>query len=221
MVCTACSCVLPLIRNGFLRDCAKVPPESSILSPHFGDTSPSDQHSLHFYVHHKGTALIQPVVEIHTADITTEQYSSDFHSLASSVHSTTKRGSRQLLLHPCHNATSTPLIRSPAKPSHSTQREGSVCSDEGGTACRNSASHKRPHREGTSHTHVGANGDPVEPGEVSRSGFYWHRNTLLGKQKNVPLGLIGRYDEILQKFTQDCQNQDGILNHLCELLFTR
>ena len=69
-------------------------------------------------------------------------------------------------------------------------------------------------------TENGSHGDAFPGNTGLRYGFYWHKNYLLPKQKNAPSGLVGRYSEVLEKFRDDCQNKDGVLNHLYDLLFT-
>lgn len=204
-------------RNGFLRDCAQVAPESNILSPNFAD--PYDLDSHHFYVHHTGTALVQPVVEQLHAPPAAIPATSSSNTLLGDAQSPVRAGHHQRLLHPYPTVASTPLVLSPAKSTHSVRegregREGSV---------------GREGREGS----VGSKGAPLSdvtengshsntsPGNMElRYGFYWHKNYLLPKQKNVPPGLVGRYSEVFETFRNDCQNKDGILNHLCDLLFT-
>ena len=179
-------------RNGFLRDCAVPPPDQGILSPHFTDSSDRSSHD--FHVHHTGTALIQLVVDLPRE---TEHQLIEITSPQSSTHSySTRRGSHHRLH--SHNSTSTPLTRSPVKRG---QPKGKLSSD-------GSCSWEAENR------------DSVSAGVESLCGFYWHRNYLLPKQKNVPPGLVGRYDEILEKFTQDCRNTDRILNDLCDHLFS-
>ena len=209
-------------RNGFLRDCAQVPPEPNILSPNFADpTDPYDLNSHHFYIHHTGTALVQPVVELHTTPTSHHHNSTSPHhtssadghdhrnsgSLSSPLAATRTDVSELLCLHPCGGTgTSTPLVRSPAKTTRS-EREGSGTSSDG-------ASRSTP-EEQQRHTSSSSGG-----GLKCVCGFYWYRNYLLPKQKNVPPGLVGRYSEVLEKFKDDCQNKDSVLNHLYDHLFT-
>lgn len=64
---------------------------------------------------------------------------------------------------------------------------------------------------------------PSEPSEgvvSSKLGFYWYKNYLLPKQKNISPQLVARYDDILERFTKDCRNEENALNQLCDHLFT-
>lgn len=103
------------------------------------------------------------------------------------------RGSHQLL--DPYDATSTPLTQSPARPG-GARSNGSISS------------------EGDS--------DKAEDGSsgVVRLGFFWHKNYLLPKQKNVPPSLVASYDGVLERLTKDCHNSDRVLNELCDRLFT-
>lgn len=58
------------------------------------------------------------------------------------------------------------------------------------------------------------------PSGVSKFGFYWYKNYLLPKQKNIPPQLVAKYDDVLETFTKDCKNENKALNQLCDHLFT-
>lgn len=49
---------------------------------------------------------------------------------------------------------------------------------------------------------------------VRQCGFYWHRNCLLPKQKNIPPGLLAQYDSLYEKFVDCCRNRDEQLTEL-------
>jgi hypothetical protein len=179
-------------RNGFLQDCAVPPPDHGILSPHFTDSS--DRSSPDFHIHHTGTALVQLVVDLPGA---AECHHIQATSPASSTHNhNTQTGSRNRLH--SRDATSTPLTLSPVKPA---RPKGRLTSD-GRDGCETENAD-----------------DAALLGGETRCGFYWHRNYLLPKQKNVPPGLVSRYDEVLEKFTEDCRNIDRVLIDLCDSLF--
>lgn len=168
-------------------------PDTNILSPQYADDS-SEQNSSHFYVHHTGTALIQPVViEHHNATITTT---------TASLAANTATDSTLRHLKP-HNA-STPLVQSPVKRSSGFRSNTDM--DDTISSCSTDSR--------------GRDKTPSTSSEVV-SGFYWHKNCLLPKQKNIPPGLTGRYEQVLQKFTEDCQNSNGIVNQLCYSLFQK
>ncbi|CAI8008895.1 hypothetical protein GBAR_LOCUS6050 [Geodia barretti] len=189
--------------NGFLPDCPSVRPDpTSILSPQY--TDPPDQAAPSFLVHHTGTAFIQLSLPGGSQQHVNSPTLS-VHSRSSTSSSSVWRGLHGQLLHPQgRGATSTPLQRSPAK----NTSQGSV--DSSGEANSTlSDVESSPHK-------TTDDGD----GAASKTGFYWHKNCLLPKQKNVPAGLVGRYDEVLQKLTSDCRNTDRMLETLCERLFT-
>ena len=53
--------------------------------------------------------------------------------------------------------------------------------------------------------------------EVSlKCGFYWYRNYLLPKQKNIPSSLVAQHDNLLAEFSALCGNSDDQLSRLCE-----
>lgn len=192
-------------RNGFLLDCPSVTPDpTGILSPHY--TDPPDQATPSFLVHHTGTALIQLAVpRSHLQPHDATPTSSSIHNRSSSSSSSTTAWRDSHSLHPQGASTSTPLQRSPAKPSR--HRDTVDSSSSGGNDTLSDV-------ETTLSESAGGEDD-------NGSGFYWHRNTLLPKQKNVPAGLVGRYDEVLERLTADCRNQDRVLETLCKDLFIR
>ena len=55
--------------------------------------------------------------------------------------------------------------------------------------------------------------------KASKCGFYWHRNYLLPKQKNIPPGLFAQYDSLYERFIAECKNEDGQVTKLCEKVF--
>ena len=139
---------------------------------------------------HTGTALIQLVVAEHHTVTSTP-------SLANTNHLTPPPSGLRSL-----NATSTPLVRSPAKPSGPPGSKTYSHDVNGGSPCGSGS--------GMDQT--------VELLQVSSektqsSGFYWHKNCLLPKQKNVPPGLVGRYEQVMEKFREDCRNIDEILHY--------
>ena len=60
---------------------------------------------------------------------------------------------------------------------------------------------------------------PVRVSDM-KCGFYWYRNFLLPKQKNVPSAVLARHDSLLAEFVGLCGNRDGQLLELCSTLFT-
>ena len=52
-----------------------------------------------------------------------------------------------------------------------------------------------------------------------KCGFYWYKNFLLPKQKNIPSSVLAQHDQVLGEFVALCQNQDGHLLSLCEQVF--
>jgi hypothetical protein len=191
-------------RNGFLPDCPPAAPDSSVLSPHYADTSDHLSPSLH--VHHTGTALVRPVL---AGEPRPHPQPDGFSPLASVRGSHLCRGGGvHQLLHP-HNATSTPLERSPEKSAGLSSITSHTTGSSGETL----------HLAVPGGGDPGSGGDPGAGGATEQSGFLWHKNCLLPKQKNVSPALLARYPEILEKFTADCRNDDGVLNTLCETLF--
>ena len=187
----------PTPRNGFLQDCAQVPPDPDILSPHYAGSP--DQSLPHFHVHHTGIALLQLVVEVSDGD--GDGGGGGGEGLGETDNHSVWRGSQ--LMNPA-NTTSTPLTLSPVRPSLGS--EGSRSSRDGGA--------------GRGGKITGERGDTVTRQEY-RFGFYWHRNFLLPKQKNIPPGLIAKHDTVRKAFVDDCGNRDGVLKELCnQLLFT-
>ena len=59
------------------------------------------------------------------------------------------------------------------------------------------------------------------PAKLSKikCGFYWYRNFLLPKQKNVPAAVLARHDSLMAEFVGLCSNKDGQLLELCSKLF--
>ena len=193
-------------KNGFFPDSPSVTPEPSLLSPHF--TDPSDQTSASFFVHHTGTALIQVVVEgaqpSDTASQSPSGHNGSMWPLSGHKHS--------------HNSTSTPLQRSPAaKLKRPTSEEEEEEEEEEGTvASSNTASVAAP-GDGDLTVQLAVSSSDRE----AKSGFYWHRNPLLPKQKNIAQGLVERqYSEVLHQLTRDCQNHDQVVETITKQLFT-
>ena len=91
--------------------------------------------------------------------------------------------------------SSTPLA-SPSKKSPSKRSPG-----------KNSPDKKSPDSSG-SRTIVGM-----------KCGFYWYRNFLLPKQKNVPSSVLVQYDLLLKNLKELCASQNGELLDLCEQVF--
>ena len=200
-------------RNGFLPDCPSVTPDpTSILSPNY--TDPPDQAAPSFLVHHTGVALIQ--LSLPGRDTRDQQKHApnsptlSIHSRSSTSPSSSATWQGQLL-HPQSGgrATSTPLQRSPAKTAGHT---GSVDTSSGANSTLSNVETTSPRKKAT---HEVGDGDTA----AEKTGFYWHKNTLLPKQKNVPAGLVGSYNEVLDKLTGDCRNNDRVLETLCERLF--
>ena len=49
-----------------------------------------------------------------------------------------------------------------------------------------------------------------------RCGFYWHRNYLLPKQKNIASNLLSQHDWVLSELTKLCSGEDGRLGEIFE-----
>lgn len=52
-----------------------------------------------------------------------------------------------------------------------------------------------------------------------KCGFYWYRNFLLPKQKNVPSSILEQYDSVLSNLKKLCDNHDRELLELCTQVF--
>jgi len=52
-----------------------------------------------------------------------------------------------------------------------------------------------------------------------KCGFYWYRNFLLPKQKNVPSSMLEQYDSVLSSLKKLCDNHDRELLDLCTQVF--
>ena len=49
-----------------------------------------------------------------------------------------------------------------------------------------------------------------------KCGFYWHRNHLLPKQKNIASSLLSQHDRVLSEVTKLCSGEDGRLDDIFE-----
>ena len=49
-----------------------------------------------------------------------------------------------------------------------------------------------------------------------RCGFYWHRNYLLPKQKNIASNLLSQHDRVLSELTKLCSGEDNRLGEIFE-----
>jgi hypothetical protein len=49
-----------------------------------------------------------------------------------------------------------------------------------------------------------------------RCGFYWHRNYLLPKQKNIASNLLSQHDRVLSELTRLCSGEDDRLGEIFE-----
>jgi hypothetical protein len=59
--------------------------------------------------------------------------------------------------------------------------------------------------------------DSVEGEQQSmRCGFYWHRNYLLPKQKNIASNLLSQHDRVLSELTRLCSGEDDRLGEIFE-----
>ena len=55
-----------------------------------------------------------------------------------------------------------------------------------------------------------------EQWQTMRCGFYWHRNYLLPKQKNIALNLLSQHDRVLSELTRLCSGEDDRLGEIFE-----
>ena len=53
-----------------------------------------------------------------------------------------------------------------------------------------------------------------------KCGFYWHRNHLLPKQKNIASNLLTQHDKVLSELTRVCSGEDGRLGDIVERLLS-
>ena len=55
-----------------------------------------------------------------------------------------------------------------------------------------------------------------EQWQTMRCGFYWHRNYLLPKQKNIASNLLSQHDRVLSELTRLCSGEDDRLGEIFE-----
>ena len=55
-----------------------------------------------------------------------------------------------------------------------------------------------------------------EQWQSMRCGFYWHRNYLLPKQKNIASNLLSQHDRVLSELTRLCSGEDDRLGEIFE-----
>ena len=55
-----------------------------------------------------------------------------------------------------------------------------------------------------------------EQQQSMKCGFYWHRNYLLPKQKNVSSNLLSQHDRVLSELTRVCSGEDNRLGEIFE-----
>jgi hypothetical protein len=55
-----------------------------------------------------------------------------------------------------------------------------------------------------------------EEQQSMRCGFYWHRNYLLPKQKNIASNLLSQHDRVLSELTRLCSGEDDRLGEIFE-----
>ena len=55
-----------------------------------------------------------------------------------------------------------------------------------------------------------------EQRQTMRCGFYWHRNYLLPKQKNIASNLLSQHDRVLSELTRLCSGEDDRLGEIFE-----
>ena len=53
-----------------------------------------------------------------------------------------------------------------------------------------------------------------------KCGFYWYKNFLLPKQKNVPVGVLAKHDALLAEFVALCGNKEEQLLELYKVVFS-
>ncbi len=52
-----------------------------------------------------------------------------------------------------------------------------------------------------------------------KCGFYWYKNTLLARHKNVPGSLAAEYEASRKRMVSLCSNEDSQLYQLCQVLW--
>ena len=60
------------------------------------------------------------------------------------------------------------------------------------------------------------NSEEGEQRQSMRCGFYWHRNYLLPKQKNITSNLLSQHDRVLSELTRLCSGEDDRLGEIFE-----
>ena len=60
------------------------------------------------------------------------------------------------------------------------------------------------------------NSEEGEQRQSMRCGFYWHRNYLLPKQKNITSNLLSQHDRVLSELTRLCSGEDDRLEEIFE-----
>ena len=64
------------------------------------------------------------------------------------------------------------------------------------------------------------NSEEGEQRQTMRCGFYWHRNYLLPKQKNIASNLLSQHDRVLSELTRLCSGEDDRLGEIFEGLLS-
>ena len=54
-----------------------------------------------------------------------------------------------------------------------------------------------------------------------RCGFYWHRNHLLPKQKNIASNLLTQHNKVLCELTKVCSGEDDRLDDIVDTLLSQ
>jgi len=186
-------------RFGFLLDPSCIHPDSDVLSPHYDshDFLPS-----RLYIHHSGCALVQPVCE-ETEEQRSGTRTPDDDPAKIALHSSNPLKSSTPLGSPSKKS---PGKKSPGKKSPGKKSPGKKLPG------KKSPSKKSPDSSGSSSFRAITEVD-------LKCGFYWYRNFLLPKQKNVPSSMLEQYDSVLSSLKKLCDNHDRELLDLCTQVF--
>ena len=212
-------------RLGFLLDPASLPSQD-LVSPIL--TPSQDPFTSRVYVHHTGSALIQPVYEDDNTRLAASRRSSLQYSFAqakrkSQVHQSfkipTSDDNNYFALHKLPEPPVLPQCTpSPPLLGTSTPLEGLSPLKQRPQSPTQSLRVPPPSSQDSSFKQE--SGVCESRGNI-RSGFYWYRNFLLLKQKNVASSVLEKHNTILGDFTALCNDDSGQLSELCDLLFTR
>ena len=187
--------------TGFLLDPGSRQKDSDdILSPRH---QPGDFLSItsRFYIHHSGCSLIQPVCE----SITTDRGNSPIGDQTLLGYDTGQTPKAMELRHTQEQHDQQRQQQLHVQGSHGGQEQ------TGFTALPRSSSTP-------SASPIELKGLWLRPKveQSMRCGFYWHRNYLLPKQKNIASNLLSQHDRVLSELTRLCSGEDERLGEIFE-----